>query len=335
MTYVDFSQCHLITKIPDLSMTPYIEHLNLRSCCNLVEVDDSVGHLDKLKVWDLMGCSKLETLPRCLTMKSLTCVHFSGCASISKIPDLSMTPNIEYLNITFCRNLVEVDDSVGRLDKLRVWELDMCAELKTLPSCLTMKSLEYFKIFGCRRLKKFPNILHKMKGFRELLLWDTGISELPPSFGNLTGLRVFDITAHSTEVIHLPGSIYNLQHLETLTLEGNIIFPKGFSNYVFPRLRTLLLCSFTKGSEDFIFNCCCPLLEELDIGYCEKIVTLPESISRFERLYRLRIYSCDALQEIPRLPRSIRYVYVDVSNFHSLDSQSLFHQVSLSLSQSY
>ena len=329
---------------------------------------------------------------------------------------------------------MEVDDSVGHLDKLEVLNLRHCYELQALPSCLTMKSLQYFHIFGCRRLKKFPDILHEMKGVRrlsligtgiselppsfgnltglerfvitarttelihlpssiynlqhletltlegniifpkgfskyffprlrelrldyftkgseidfiincccpltleELTLWETGISELPPSSGNLTGLKVFDITAHSTEVIHLPGSIYNLQHLETLILEGNIIFPKGFSNYVFPRLRTLLLRRFTKGSEiDFIFNCCCPLtLEELEIGSCEKIVTLPKRISRFERLHRLRIYSCDGLQEIPRLPRSIRYVDLDVSNCHSLDSQSLFHQVSLSLSQSY
>ena len=248
-----------------------------------------------------------------------------------------MTPNIEHLNLSFCINLVEVDDSVGHLDKLEVLNLRHCYKLQALPSCLTMKSLQYFHIFGCRRLKKFPDILHEMKGVRRLSLRDTGISELPPSFGNLTGLELFVITAHSTELIHLPSSIYNLQHLETLTLEGNIIFPKGFSKYFFPRLRKLRLHRFTKASEiGFIFNCCCPLtLEELGIGFCKKIVTLSESISRFEILRCLRIYSCDALQEIPRLPQSVRYLDVYVSNCHSLDSQSLFHQVSLSLSQSY
>ena len=53
-------------------MTPNITQLKLRGCANLVEIDDSVGHLDKLKVWDLYACKKLETLPNCLTMKSLT-----------------------------------------------------------------------------------------------------------------------------------------------------------------------------------------------------------------------------------------------------------------------
>ena len=167
-----------------------------------------------------------------------------------------MSPNIKELKLEHCKNLVKIDDSVGRLDKLEVWDLEGCSKLETLPSCLTMNSFTSFGLSGCERLKKFPNILHEMNGLGELELLNTGISELPPSFGNLTGLELFVITAHSTELIHLPGSIYNLQHLETLTLEGNIIFPKGFSNYVFPRLRKLRLHRFTKGSEiDFIFNC--------------------------------------------------------------------------------
>ncbi|KAL0005866.1 hypothetical protein SO802_013427 [Lithocarpus litseifolius] len=258
--------------------------------------------------------------------ESVKYVAFSGCKSIRRIPDLSMAPNIECLSLGFCENLVEVDDSVGQLDKLVVWNLTGCSKLETLPRYLTMKSLKYFDIFGCRRLKKFPDILHEMKGVRWLTLRDTGISELPPSFGNLTGLEGFEIGAYSTQFSPLPDSIHNLQHLKTLILEGNFIFPKGFSNYVFPRLKILCLRRFTNRSDvDFIFNCCSLTLEELDIGFCEKIVTLPESISRFERLRWLWIYSCDALQEIPRLPQSIRYV--NVSNCHSLDSQSLFHQL--------
>ncbi|KAL4637113.1 hypothetical protein ACB092_03G057100 [Castanea dentata] len=199
------------------------------------------------------------------SFKSVRYVDFSSCKLIRKIPDLSLAPNIKELYISCCENLVEVDDSMGRLDKLEVLDVSHCDKLQALPSCLKMKSLRYFGIFGCWRLKKFPNILHEMKGIRELQLG-------------------------KTEVIHLPRSIYNLQHLETLILEGNIIFPKGFSNYGFPRLRNLFLYCLTNRSEiDFIFNCCCPrTLEVLEIGSCKKIVSLPESISRFERLHRLR-----------------------------------------------
>ncbi|KAK7823757.1 putative disease resistance protein rpp1 [Quercus suber] len=61
-TYMDFSWCELIRKIPNLSMTPNIKRLYLGFCKNLVEVDESVGHLDKLEVWDLTNCDKLEAL---------------------------------------------------------------------------------------------------------------------------------------------------------------------------------------------------------------------------------------------------------------------------------
>ena len=71
MRYVDLSQYESIRKIPDLSMSPNIKELKLKDCKNLVEIDDSVGRLDKLElsnniqVWDLQGCVKLETLLRC------------------------------------------------------------------------------------------------------------------------------------------------------------------------------------------------------------------------------------------------------------------------------
>ncbi|XP_075637609.1 disease resistance protein Roq1-like [Castanea sativa] len=268
--------------------------------------------------------------------KAATYVDFSRCELIRKIPDLSMTPNIKHLNLSFCRNLVEVDDSVGRLDKLEVLDLTSCNKLEALPSRFTMKSLISFRLFYCVRLKKLPNILHEMKGLEDLQLAHTGISELPPSLGNLTGLKVLSIASNLT----LPGSIYTLQQLEILILCGNITFPKdveidgqplcnshgGFSNYVFPKLKILDLRHFTNLSEiDFILNCCCPLtLEVLKIVACTEFVTLPESISRFERLHGLCIRNCDELREIPRLPRSIRHV--DALNCHSLDSQPLFHR---------
>ena len=135
-----------------------------------------------------------------------------------------MTPNIKRLYLGFCKNLVEVDESVGRLHKLEVWDLTNCDKLEALPSCLTMKSLTTFELVGCTRLKKFPNILHEMKGLGMLHLLDVGVSELPVSFGNLTGLKVLDIGAHLTRV-RLPGSICTLQHLETLHLSGDFTFP--------------------------------------------------------------------------------------------------------------
>ena len=275
-------------------------------------------------------------------------MDFTLCIQIRKIPNLSMSPNITTLKLRRCANLVEIDDSVGHLDKLKVWDLFGCKKLETFPNCLTMKSLTYFNLEECDRIKKFPNILHEMKGVEYLHLGRNCTNELPMSFGNLIGLKELVLMNRPTQLLnlrgaHLPGSIYNLQSIERLELSGDIIFPKNVeidrqpmcnslgcsSKYVFPMLKQLHLSFFEIRSEiEFILNYCCPLtLEELEIKNSD-VVTLPESMSRCERLHTLIIRDCDEFQEIPRLPHSIRCV--DVAYCPSLDSQSLF-QVYLSL----
>ena len=243
-----------------------------------------------------------------------------------------MTPNIKELNLSYCRNLVEVQDSVGCLDKLEEWVLHDCTKLGILPSCLMMKSLISFDLSLCSSLEKFPNISQEMKSLKELLLNGTSISELPPSFGNLTGLINIFL---GSNLVHLavPDSIYKLQHIVGLTLENVVMFPKDVA-FDSPRLKYLSFQSFQIRSEiDFILNSCCPLtLETLDICF-SNVVTIPEGISSFQRLHTLYTRDCNELREIPRLPQSIRRL--DASNCSSLDASSsskLLLQVSLSYS---
>ena len=186
-----------------------------------------------------------------------------------------------------------------------------------------------------------------MECLGKLALHSTGICELPSSFGNLIGLKTLLLGNHS---LYLPSSIYKLQHIERLSLYGDVIFPKelendrqppcdsykGLSQYIFPSLNYLSLSFFKIRTEiDFILTSCSPLsLESLYITDCN-VVTLPKLFGKFERLHMLFIERCNELQEIPKLPLSI--IKVLTSNCHSLNSQSLsklFLQVSLSLSLS-
>nr|XP_023922364.1 disease resistance protein ADR2-like [Quercus suber] len=122
--------------------------------------------------------------------RNLTYMNFHSCQYITKVSDLSITtPNIKQLNLMECRNLVEVHDSVGCLDKLEKLELYNCTKLRILPSFLMMKSLKHLDIYMCKRLEKFPDIPHEMDGLKYLTFIGTAIRELPPSFGNLTGLE--------------------------------------------------------------------------------------------------------------------------------------------------
>ncbi|KAF3953877.1 hypothetical protein CMV_020710 [Castanea mollissima] len=92
----------------------------------------------------------------------------------------------------------------------------------------------------------------------ELLhLTETGICELPPSFGNLT--RIIQLLlGNSAGQLHLPSSIYNLLRLEVLCLFGDFTFLKdeeplcnsygGFSKYVFRSLNHLNFWGNSKPS---------------------------------------------------------------------------------------
>ena len=231
-----------------------------------------------------------------------------------------MIPNIKCLYLSYCKNLVEVHDSIGRLDKLEELSLNGCTKLRILPSCLMMESFRYFSLIECSSLKKFPNISREMKSLDELCMDGAGIRELPPSFENLSRLKWLQF-GNYLGVVHLPTSIYKLQHIEHLFIGGDVIFLKdveidrqpqcnsneGFST-VFPSLKSLNLSNFKIRLEiDFILTICSHTLEILEIICCN-VVTLLESISRFERLYELGIDNCKEFRDIPRLPRSISCV---------------------------
>lgn len=283
-----------------------------------------------------------------LQFESLTYMDFSSCQEIEMLPDLSMaTPNLKCLLSRQCKNLVEVHESVGCLDKLIAWDLEGCTKLKSLPRLLKMNSLLYLCLFNCSSLENFPEISQEMGSLVFLDVNKTAITKLPQSFGNLTRLEQL-LLGSKDHLVHLPNSIYDLQNLCELTIYGSAEFPRavridrqpqcnsygGLSKDGFWRLNKLSLHGFSIPSElDFVLTSCCTLsLKQLYI-YPSNVATVPASIIRFERLHTLCIKGCAELVKIPRLPQSIRKV--DASSCFLLDSQSsrkLLIQVSLSLS---
>ena len=119
-------------------------------------------------------------------------ISLESCEFITKLPDLCC-PNLEKLDLDDCKNLIEVHESIGFLEKLKVWDLYKCSELQILPSMLMLKSLEHFKLKGCSRLEKFPDIHPEMNCLKELDLTCSGIRELPRSLLYLTGLHDFTV----------------------------------------------------------------------------------------------------------------------------------------------
>ena len=105
LKYINLSGCESITELPELC-TPRLEELYLSHCKNLVKVHKSVGFLDKLQYWDLVGCEKLQILPNYLKLISLKYINLNNCESITKLPKFH-TPSLEKLYLSHCKNLVK------------------------------------------------------------------------------------------------------------------------------------------------------------------------------------------------------------------------------------
>lgn len=88
-----------------------------------------------------------------------------------------------------CTNLVEIDGSIGFLDKLRSLSAKGCSKLKILAPYIMLISLGILDLQGCSCLESFPEVLGKMEKIREIYLDNTAIDTLPFSIGNFVGLQ--------------------------------------------------------------------------------------------------------------------------------------------------
>ena len=86
--------------------------------------------------------------------QNLKCINLRECESITKLPNLCV-PNLEKLDLSFCKNLVECHESIGFLNKLQKLHLCSCEKLQIFPSHLTWKSLDTFDISSCSSLDFF------------------------------------------------------------------------------------------------------------------------------------------------------------------------------------
>ncbi|XP_050131170.1 disease resistance protein RPV1-like isoform X15 [Malus sylvestris] len=115
-------------------------------------------HPRNLVCFEVPHCSSIRQLNGFKNFAKLTRMNLSGCEFLEKIPDLCGSPNIRELYLSDCTSLVEVDDSVGFLDKLQFLVLSGCSKLTRFATRLGLRSLRELDLSGCRRLESFPEI---------------------------------------------------------------------------------------------------------------------------------------------------------------------------------
>ncbi|PRQ38435.1 putative TIR domain, P-loop containing nucleoside triphosphate hydrolase [Rosa chinensis] len=257
-------------------------------------------------------------------LKNLTSVNLKHCKYLTKVSDLSGSPNLQRLDLSYCQNLVEVHRSVGFLNKLDYLNLWFCSSLKTFPTEVSWKSMRTLQLVYCERLENFLNIVHKMESIKTLTLNGSGIKELHSCIGRCTTLEALDLQ-YGTSIKQLPSSIGNLTSLVKLDASGSPLkeLPSSIGNLTslteLKLSKTLiqeLPSSIGKLSSLVELDASGTLVEELpsSIGHLTSlrelqlsktpIKELPSSIGKLSSLVKL-----DASETlIEELPSSIEHL---------------------------
>ena len=100
---------------------------------------------------------KCCSLPQVLPFENLKGINLRVCEYIQKLPKL-WALNLEILDLSHCKNLVEIRELAGFADKLKTWNLFGCKKLQALPRRLKFKFLERFDLECCESIQELPEL---------------------------------------------------------------------------------------------------------------------------------------------------------------------------------
>ncbi|XP_062024589.1 disease resistance protein RPV1-like [Rosa rugosa] len=238
-----------------------------------------------------------ETFKSCSNLKY---INLESCHFLTRIPDLSGFPNLKELNLNNCTSLVEVDQSVGLLDKLVILSLSGCDRLTRFPRRIALISVKYINLGGCRLLETFCDILENVVSLTRLDLSGTAIEELPETVIYLVSLKHL-ILRQCDKLIHLPHSIYDLHSLSRLDLQNCsklVTLPRwNDEQSVSTNLRFLDLRGCTELSEIPELP---PSMEWINADGCESLVRVAKLSNILERrasqmIESISLYNCQRL----------------------------------------
>ncbi|GKA46280.1 TMV resistance protein N-like protein isoform X1 [Tanacetum coccineum] len=225
---------------------------------------------------------------------NLKFIDLSFSWSMTSFPDISGAPNLERLNLSYCKHLLEIHNSVGNHERMIHLDLSYCKRLKFLTSFIQMKSLQTLLLNNCKRLERFPEVSTEMGKLLVLNIDRCVKIALPSSIRLLTGLTI--LIAGVSEYTRKKEHEFVQNRISNLCIEGSKFF-----------LRILCLKEYHLEDYDFPENLhnVWPSLEELDLSE-NLILWLPENISQFSQLRYLNVSNCNYLQNLDELPPLIQ-----------------------------
>jgi Leucine-rich repeat (LRR) protein len=209
-------------------------------------------------------------------------------------------------------------------------------------------NLETLNLVGCGNLVEIDASFGLLKKLKWCSLVGCSKLQFLPSQLRLKSLNYFDLR-YCSSLEKFPEIHPEMECLKILTLcfSGIKLMPACNSFWMIKEIN-LRECENIVELDFLMKLDCFPQLECLILSGT-KIITIPESFSRFPRLESLQVENCKQLREIQGLPQSIRYLYarnckqlreiqglplsincVYATDCMLLDTQSLLNQVCFS-----
>ena len=261
---MNLSESLKLIEVPDTTQVPNLESLDLKDCINLCSIHPSIGIHKKLTILKLGGCKNLTSLPSPFEMDSLTELYLAGCSKITEVPNfgrnmkrvrlldlrgLAITTlptsiehltDLDWLELSDCKNLVHLPDSIFNLKLVTEVFLNGCSKLDRLPENLgNAKSLENLDLRGCKGLSSnkswyerlpfcssphpidllFSSLsLSRASSLTWLDLKDCNLKAIPNDIGSLFSLCWLDLGGN--DFVCLPESIIRLSNLNKMHLNN-------------------------------------------------------------------------------------------------------------------
>ncbi|KAL2966879.1 hypothetical protein AAZX31_16G143400 [Glycine max] len=300
MRVLNFNQCHYIREIPDVCGAPNLQELSFEYCENLIKIHGSVGFLDKLKILDADGCSKLTSFPP-MKLTSLEELKLSFCANLECFPEiLGKMENVTSLDIKDTP-IKELPSSIQHLSRLQRIKLKNGGVIQLPSTFFAMKELRYLLVNQCEGLllpvenegkeQMSSMVVENTIGYLDLShchISDKFLQSGLPLFSNVKELYL-----NGNDFTILPACIQEFQFLTELYLEAcENLHEIG---WIPPNLEIFAVID-------------CTSLEELDL------TLLPTWNKECCLLRKLLLCGCRNLEKLKGIPLNIEELIVESCN---------------------
>ncbi|XP_042501329.1 disease resistance protein RPV1-like [Macadamia integrifolia] len=282
--------------------------------------------------------------------QKLKVLILTKCWGLSDSPDFSWFPCLERLDLSECRYLLELPDSICQMPSLKSLVLWNCESLNKLPTSIgDLKHLVEFSVSGTN-IEELPDGVGRLEKLEELdVSWCFKLARLPTSMGRMRSLLHFYMKY--TMIVKLPYDFSKLSSLEVLSMamRGSaektigMVDPED-DKTVYKRIQPfpITMSSFSSQLQKLYLNGYDNLeslpelpstLAGLEVRNCISLQEIP-GLSHLEWLKELSLYGCKSLVRLPDLSnlkrlKKLQIRHCDLEEIHGLEGTESLEELNV------